>query len=114
MVKCQENDMTIVYSPRCKPLVQFTKKDLFGMYECLKELLKVGVIHRDLSYNHFMKSMDNDEIVLIDFGCALIMPQPNLTLNHSNLGDDNTFYTYQGSIEFAALEVLEHLKDPLK
>lgn len=109
----QENDLTIVYSPRCQSLKQrqITKEDVLGIFACVKELFRLGVIHRDLSFNHFMKSVESDEIILVDFGSAILKdPTVSLNLNQSNWEKDAAFCQYQGSIEFAAAEILEHLK----
>lgn len=113
-IKDQPEDLTIVYCPHCEPLLQrhLTREDVLGILSCLKELQRLGVIHRDLSNQHFMRGPDK-KIILIDFGSA-IFTDSKVELNKSTNAADKVFHTFQGSIEFAADDILEHLADPYK
>lgn len=105
-----ENDQAIIYTPHCHKLeYPLSKKEIFGIFDSIAELQKFGIVHRDLSPNHFMKHPTNGAVVLIDFGCAhFIDLNPKLdTSNH----DTTPFYSFNGSIEFAAHSILEHLSD---
>lgn len=81
---------------------------MFGILECVKELHELDIIHRDLTPNHFMKH-PNGEVILIDFGSAYFI---NSKQELDTSKDDITkFCRYNGSIEFAADQILEYLSD---
>jgi len=120
VTKCDEQ-LTIVYSPIGQILKQrdLTRSDVSQIFDIMEDLYKFGIIHRDLSPNHFMKVYDKvnnkDQIFLIDFGSALILDQEILPeLNQSKLDQDTEFHGYQGSVEFASQDILPHISNPKK
>lgn len=111
-----QDDQIIVYQPFCKQIVEhLTKDDTMQMIDIVKEIHSIGVIHRDINPNHFMRCPTTNKIVLIDFGCAYIMKddQVDSEINTSNLHDENLHdentVCFQGSIEFGPQEILDHL-----
>ena len=83
------------------------------MFHCVEELHKLGIIHRDINPQHFMKQLNTNQIVLIDFGTAIFLPElPEskiAKLNTSDLNETNFCGKFRGSIEFAALEILHSI-----
>ena len=110
----QPDDLSIIYSPFCKPLVQnqLTKHDVMSIFEILKQLYEIGIIHRDLSYSNFMRTSKNN-VILIDFGSA-IWVDVDEQLNNSNMSADSEFCKFHGSVEFASDDILYHLANPTK
>lgn len=114
-VAADENQNIIIYSPFCTKLdYLLTKSDVVQMLECLAELVRLGIVHRDLSPAHFMRAKNADgtdgRIVLIDFGAAVFVEPQDAPLNISTLQEENWHKkTYRGSLEFAADEILQFL-----
>lgn len=104
-----------MYSPFCQPLIQrqVTEEETMGIFDCLNELYDMGIVHRDLSNNHFMKTPEGN-VALIDFGSSVILDDDKrcLNLNNSNLSPDDKFRHFHGSVEFAAKQILMHLAYP--
>lgn len=112
-----EETLTIIYKPKCQPIeinketninklfknmdksLENSRKIIMQMFECIEDLRKLGIIHRDIKPEHFMKRIDTNEIVLIDFGTAIFLPETDFC------GD------FHGSIEFAAFEILRSIVD---
>lgn len=116
-VAANDQQLAIVYTPRGIPLKNqsITKEQFEKMFKCLRSLFENGIIHRDLTPHHFLienSSSGNENIFLIDFGSAILIDK---TLNNSNLEDElessHPAYriNYQGSIRFAANEILKCL-----
>ena len=114
LVHIHQGYKTIVYEPFGEPLTKLTKDRVTQMFGCLQTLQTYGVIHRDLSPSHFLKKVvDDQEVVfIIDFGCAYLAPQKGsiTNMNESNNDKDVKMTNYKGSIQFAALEILEDLR----
>ena len=110
LVFVNEVAKALVYHPAGKPIQKrlLTSDIIAQMLDCVKELHVNGIIHRDLSPNHFLQH--NDQIFLIDFGCAIFTKNINdEDLNKSDNEDDKNYNNYKGSIQFAALDILTHL-----
>lgn len=107
--------LSIVYTPRGQPLQrQLTRKQFEKMFDCVRVLVDLGIIHRDITPNHFLSAKTSsgiENIFLIDFGSATFIEGGDL--NSSELVDQNVQqdakHVYQGSVGFAATSILDSL-----
>ena len=98
-VASNQADLAIVYSPCGQHLERkLTRHLALSMFECLEQLHRIGGVHRDLSPHNFVTF--NGRVVLIDFGTIRFLDE---AIN------SNSFSSYEGSIEFAAKDILEHI-----
>lgn len=115
MEQFNEETLTVIFQPKCQPIeinketninkimknmngsIEKSRKIVMQMFECIEEIRKLDIIHRDIKPEHFMKRFDTNEIVLIDFGTAIFLPQTDFC------GD------FRGTIEFAAFEILRSI-----
>ena len=81
MVQIEEEESTIIYTPQCQMIkysemiisnaalnpdkIESIRKDVMQMFDCIEELQKLGIIHRDITPSHFMKRSDTEEIILM-------------------------------------------------
>lgn len=101
-----------MYTPRGEKLERgLTKEEVLSLLDCIKVLRENNIIHRDLGPNNLIKS--NGKIVLIDFGTAIFF---NFNGKNDSICHDKKEIrrSYQGSVEFAAAHILEHLVDTEK
>lgn len=90
-----------MYSPCGQQLERrLTRSLAMSMFECLEQLHKIGAVHRDLSPQNFV-TFEN-RLILIDFGTVLFLNKLKFS------------YDYEGTIEFAARDILDHLIDESK
>lgn len=114
MEQFNEETLTVIFQPKCQPIeinqetniykimkkmngTEKSRKIVMQMFECIEEIRKLNIIHRDIKPEHFMKRFDTNEIVLIDFGTAIFLPEADFC------GD------FRGTIEFAAFEILRSI-----
>lgn len=109
-VAAKESANAIVYSPLAKPMQNnITKDEFLQMWTCIDKLVELGIVHRDITPHHFMKSKFG--VVLIDFGSAFFARKCDLDRSDN----PEEVFEFRGSLEFAALEVFEKLcKEPFK
>lgn len=101
-VAVEEKELAIVYSRTGERLKDLTKSDTMQVLECVKELQKFNIIHRDLSIVHFLKCPKTKKVFLIDFGTAVITKSVDWLMY---------IVCYEGSVEFASMDILKHLQD---
>lgn len=103
-VAANVKNYAIIYTPRGKQLQRpITQHQFEMMFNCVLELKRLSIIHRDLTPYHFLtttSSSDEPIIFLIDFGSAIF--RENIQESDIN---------YRGSVRFAATEILQYLKD---
>ena len=112
MVHAQQSMKTIVYQPYGEPILKLTQVRVSQMFDCLETLQRYGVIHRDLSPNHFLKRMvdGKENVFVIDFGAAFLIPPENSATDLNESDNRQAELTnYRGSIQFAALDILQNL-----
>lgn len=121
-VAANTNNFTIIYTPRGYQLQRpFTRQQIELVFDCMRELIKYGIIHRDITPNHLLSikssSGEIEQIFLIDFGSATFVEMDS-EFNNSSLAessDDDEGHTiqvadtYRGSIRFAATKILKQL-----
>ena len=114
MIFAHKQSKTLVYAPYGKQMLKLNKDRFHQMLSCLSLLQKNGIIHRDLSPNHFLVRNENgkDQVFIIDFGSAYLAPLNSHTedMNNSKNAEGN-LDIFKGSIQFAALEILQNLRD---
>ena len=116
MVQFDEQKLAIIYEPKCEMInsqelcifksmkktdsIHNIHRDVMQMFECIEDLNRLGIIHRNIHPQHFMRRLDNGEIVLVDFGSAIFLPESS----ESSYLEECLYF--EGSLEFAAIEIL--------
>jgi len=76
-----------------------SKGEIAEIFDCMEALVAVGLVHRDLTYRHFLRrSTSPHRIFLIDFGYSIFFQQGQLS-------------GFLGSSHFAPTSLLRELND---
>lgn len=110
-VAANESKFTIIYTPMGENLpFPITRQTFDKMFSCVRNLVDLCIIHRDLTPYHFMCKKDSanniEKVFLIDFGSSVFIPVGQ-SLNTSRL--EKQHYRYRGSLRFAASQILIEL-----
>ena len=104
--------LSIVYTPRGQPLQrQLTRKQFEKMFDCVRVLVDLGIIHRDITPHHFLSAKTSsgiENIFLIDFGSATFIEKEDLN-SCSKLEAQAAKHGYLGSVRFAATSILDSI-----
>lgn len=108
--------LTIIYTPRGQRLHRpITREQFDKMFDCIRELRKNGIIHRDISTGHFLSTKsslddtDTEKIFLIDFGSASSNEKVKETNSFGEVFYREYRVRYLGTVLYAANEILKGL-----
>jgi serine/threonine protein kinase len=106
--------LTIIYTPRGKRLHRpITRQQFDKMFDCIRELHKNGIIHRDISTGHFLSTKssldDTEKIFLIDFGSASSNEKEKETNSFGKVFYREYRVRYLGTVLYASNEILNGL-----
>lgn len=106
-VAANEANFTIIYTPRGhKVPFPITLQEYYQMFKCVRDLANKGIIHRDLTPNHFLCTKNStgriEKIFLIKSG-----KMNKSILESSDSADEH--HKYRGSVRFAARDILDNL-----
>jgi hypothetical protein len=86
-VAANRNKRVIIYNRGEKLQRPITRKQFDQMFDCIRELRNIGIIHRDITPDHFLsaKASSSDEtekIFLVSFSSAIYNQNESDIANH--------------------------------
>ena len=110
-VAANRNKYVIIYNRGEKLQYPITREQFDQMFDCMRELRNIGIIHRDITPGHFLSAKASDgseKVFLVGFSSAVFNEKGD-KWNASNIESSSNQVIYDGLILCASTEILDCL-----